>query len=143
MEAISGIQSGTVRENSMPSVLETYLCKEPWERTGSLSPIDQSFFKFSDLERLRSSLDFYSQQARHKTLEHLQLEIAKLHMRESRFDEAYRVLFPLWRSSIWRSNGWWWPFCELAWALRECAFRLAEKKTLVSVEWELLHQGEE
>ena len=143
MEALSEIQSGMVRGNPMPSIVQTYLCKEPWERSGSLSPIDQSFFKFSDLERLRSSSDFYLQQNRHRTLEHLQLEAAKLHMRESQWVDAYNILLSLWRRCSWRKRGWWILLAELDWSLRECARQVADVNTLIAVEWELLHQGEE
>lgn len=143
MEALSEIQSGMVRGNPMPPVVQTYLCKEPWERSGSLSPIDQSFFRFSDLERLQSSLDFYSQQNRHMTLEHLQLEIAKLHMRESQWEDAYYILLSLWRRCSWRKRGWWRLVSEVDWALRDVAIRLADVRTLAAVEWELLHEGED
>lgn len=142
MEVLSGVQSGAVPDNPMPPVLQTYLCKEPWERSGALSPIDQSFFRFSDLERLRSSLDFYAQQDRGRTLEHLQLEIAKLHMRESQWEEAHHTLLALWRKCSWRRRGWWDLLSELDWALRDVAIRLADTKTLIAVEWELLNNGE-
>ena len=142
MAVTSNTIANPSQETPMPSVLDSYLCKEPWERSGSLSPIDQSFFKFSDLDRLRSSLDFYSQKDRRKSVQYLQFEIAKLHLRDERWEDAYHVLLPLWRNSTWRRNGWWHLLSEVAWTLRECALRLKDYKTLLAVEWELLHKGD-
>lgn len=72
-----------------------------------------------------------------RKVEQLQLEISRTLLHVKRYDDAFKILRPLWESMSWRQEKWWDLASEVLWALHECAFRTQDPETYVITEWEL------
>lgn len=124
--------------STMPSIYNTYLCKEPVGDVPLL--IRNGPDEYTGLLRtLQRSTEHFSHKDSGRAIERIQLEVARLHMQNQSWDRAMRVLFPLWQTLSWRRCGWWNLLEEVTWALRECAGAVKDLETLIAVEWELLH----
>ncbi len=123
--------------SAMPSIYDTYLCTEPAHDVSLL--IRNGPDEYTALLRtLQRSADYFAERDHTKAVERLQLEIARVHMQNKRWDRAARVLISLSQTSSWRRAGWWVLLEELDWALRDCASRIGDVHTLIAVEWELM-----
>ncbi|KAF6221034.1 hypothetical protein HO133_002715 [Letharia lupina] len=121
----------------MPSVYDTYLCREPANDVPML--IRNGPDEYTALLRiLQRSADYFAEKDHTRTVERLQLEIARVHMQNKRWDRAARVLISLSQTLSWRRAGWWVLLEEMDWALRDCARRIGDLQTLIAVEWELM-----
>ncbi len=92
------------------------------------------------LRTLQRSADHWAEKDHTRTVERLQLEIARLHMRNKQWQRGMRTLVPLWQTLTWRQAGWWSMLEEVDWALKECATNVRDAETLVGVEWELMNR---
>lgn len=121
----------------MPSIYDTYLCREPANDVPML--IRNGPDEYTALLRtLQRSADFFAEKDHTRAVERLQLEIARVHMQNKRWDRAARVLVSLSQTLSWRRAGWWVLLEEIDWALRDCARRIGDLETLIAVEWELM-----
>ena len=136
--SIFGEGSPTRRASTMPSVYETYLCREPANDVPMLMRNAPDEYT-SLLRTLQRSADYFAERDQNRAVERLQLEMARLHMKNQQWDRATRVLVPLWQTLTWRRAGWWQLIEDIDWTLRECASQLKDKETLLAVEWELLN----
>ena len=127
-------QDGDTQSNNL---LSTYICTEPFGRSPLVTESGSADVE-SILGALQLSMDFFSKQDRQRTVERIQLEIARISMLHSMWSAALQVLLPLWRNLSWRRSGWFALLAEVDWALRECARHIGDGRTLVTVEWELL-----
>ena len=135
--AISEGGSSLSRASVMPSVYDTYLCREPASDVPML--IRNGPDEYTALLRtLQRSADYFAEKEHTRAVERLQLEIARVHMQNKRWDRAARVLVSLSQTSSWRRGGWWVLLEEMDWALRDCARRIGDLQTLITVEWELM-----
>lgn len=123
--------------SAIPSVYDTYLCREPANDVPML--IRNGPDEYTALLRtLQRSADYFAEKDHTRTVERLQLEIARVHMQNKRWDRAARVLISLSQTLSWRRAGWWVLLEEMDWALRDCARRIGDLQTLIGVEWELM-----
>ena len=129
--------SSQSRASAIPSIYDTYLCREPANDVPML--IRNGPDEYTALLRtLQRSADYYAEKDHTRAVERLQLEIARVHMDNKRWDRAARVLISLSQTLSWRRAGWWLLLAELDWALRDCARRIGDLPTLIAVEWELM-----
>lgn len=125
------------RTSAMPSIYDTYLCREPANDVPML--IRNGPDEYTALLRtLQRSADYFAEKDYTRAVERLQLEIARVHMQNKRWDRAARVLVSLSQMLSWRRAGWWGLLEEIDWALRDCARRIGDLETLIAVEWELM-----
>lgn len=130
-------KSSPSRASAIPSVYDTYLCREP--ANDVLMLIRNCPDEYTALLRtLQRSADYFAEKDCTRTVERLQLEIARVHMQNKRWDRAARVLASLSQTLSWRRAGWWVLLEEIDWALRDCARRIGDLETLLTVEWELM-----
>ena len=123
--------------SAIPSVYDTYLCREPANDVSML--IRNGPDEYTSLLRtLQRSADYFADKDHTRVVERLQLEIARVHMQNKRWDRAARVLVSLSQTLSWRRAGWWVLLEEIDWALRDCARRIGDLETLIAVEWELM-----
>ena len=125
--------------SGVPSVYSTYLCREPVGDVALL--INSGPDEYTSLLRiLQRSADHWAEKDQSRTVERLQLEIARLHMQNNQWQRGMRALIPLWQTLSWRQAGWWNMLEEVNWALKECAVNVRDAETLVAVEWELMNR---
>ena len=122
-----------------PSIYSTYLCREPAGDVAFL--INNGPDEYTSLLRtLQRSADHWAEKDQIRTVERLQLEIARLHMQNKQWQRGMRTLVPLWQTLTWRQAGWWNMLEEVDWALKECAVNVRDAEILVAVEWELMNR---
>lgn len=125
--------------SSTPSIYSTYICREPVGDVALL--MNNGPDEYTALLRtLQRSADHWAEKDHTRTVERLQLEIARLHMRNKQWQRGMRTLVPLWQTLTWRQAGWWSMLEEVDWALKECATNVRDAETLVGVEWELMNR---
>lgn len=130
-------ESSQLRASAIPSIYDTYLCREPANDISVL--IRNGPDEYTALLRtLQRSADYFAEKDHSRAVERLQLEIARVHMQNKRWDRAARVLVSLSQTLSWRRAGWWVLLEEMDWALRDCARRIGDLQTLIVVEWELM-----
>jgi len=70
------------------------------------------------------------------------LQLANECIRVEAWDEALRVLRPLWQGMSWRREGWWDLTEEVGTLLRKVAAQVGDGGTVVAVDWELISSSE-
>lgn len=125
--------------SNMPSVYDTYLCREPADDLPMLIRNGPDEYTAS-LRTLQRSADYFAERDHVRAVERLQLEMARLHVQFNQWERAARVLVPLWQTLSWRRAGWWNLLEEVDWLLRKCARCVQDAETLISVEWELRNE---
>ena len=123
--------------SSLPSIYDTYLCKEP---TNDLSILNQNGPDeyTARMRSLQRSVKYFTERSQVRAVEALQFEMAKVHMQHDQWERAARVLMPLWQTLSWKRSGWFRLVSELDWALRDCASKTKDLETLIAVELELM-----
>jgi hypothetical protein len=119
-----------------------YLVPEPHKE---VSPQGTSggFEHWKDIvEKLNAAIMEFEARGQRRRVEQLQLEVSRTLLHVKRFDDAFKVLKPLWQSMAWRREGWWSLASEVLWGLHECALRVRDPATYVATEWELYSQGQ-
>ena len=93
------------------------------------------------MSSLRSSIALLEQKKLLRSVQELKLELAKELIELQTWDDALRVLRPLWQSMSYRNEGWWDIVEEVGWTLRMLARRTGDRGTVVAVDWELMNSG--
>lgn len=125
--------------SSAPRIYSTYICREPVGDIGLL--INNGPDEYTSLLRtLQRSADHWAEKNHTRTVERLQLEIARLHIQNKQWQRALRTLVPLWQTLTWRQAGWINMLKEVDWTLKECAKVVGDAETLLAVEWELMNR---
>lgn len=139
------LQSSPSRSESqasnIPSIYDTYLCREPADDVPLLIRNGPDEYTAS-MRTLQRSADYFADRDQVRSVERLQLEMARVHMKNEQWERAARALTPLWQTLSWRKAGWWQMLEEVDWALRDCATRIRNLETLIAVNWELLNTCE-
>ena len=125
----------------LPSIYDTYLCREPAGDVPLLIQNGPDEYTAS-MRTLQRSADYFAERDHVRAVERLQWEMAKVHMKQEQWERAARILTPLWQTLSWRKAGWWQQLEEVDWALRDCASRIRNLETLIAVDWELLNSCE-
>ena len=132
-------KKATVAPLNRSSVYGTYLCREiPIEYPSEGGNDDIQ----SCIKALRRSAEYFSKRKHKRNCERLQLEMARELMRGSYWEDARRLLLPLWQHLSWRQAGWWQLLYAVDDALGECAQHCRDGSTFVAAQWELLNSGE-
>lgn len=75
-------------------------------------------------------------------VEELKLQKAKQLMRDQAWDQALRVLLPLWQTMSYRKEGWWDIVEDVSWALRTVAAHVGDGVSVIAADWELMSQSQ-
>lgn len=93
------------------------------------------------LTSLRSSIALLEQKKLLRSVQELKLEMAKELIAIQAWDDALRVLRPLWQGMSYRNEGWWDIVEEIGWTLRMVARQTGDRGTVVAVDWELMNSS--
>ena len=127
----------TSSEPALPSVFDTYLCRDV-SNEYLIPPNNQSSTLETLVETLQRAASHFSELDSTRSVERLQLETARVYVQDQQWLRAVRILKPLWQSLSWRREGWWQLLGEVDWMLRDCARAAGDAETLIAVELELL-----
>lgn len=94
------------------------------------------------LGTLRSSIALLEQKKLLRSAQELKLQLAKELIELEAWDDALRVLRPLWQGMSYRDEGWWDIVEEVGWTLRKVARRTGDRGTVIAVDWELMNSSE-
>lgn len=141
MSQHSSLSGSESQVSNMPSIYDTYLCREPANNVPLLIQNGPDGYTAS-MRTLQRSVDYFAERDHIRSVERLQLEMARVHMKHEQWERAARVLTPLWQTLSWRKAGWWHMLGEVDWALRDCATRIGNLETAIAVNWELLNTCE-
>lgn len=75
-------------------------------------------------------------------VEELQLQKAKEFIKREAWEDALRVLRPLWHGMSYRKEGWWDVVEDIGWALRKVASHTGDGGSIIAVDWELMNRSE-
>lgn len=119
---------------------DTYLCPEPHEESPlpGRAGVDHSLLIINSLTK---AINEFEQRKQSRLAQELSLLSAKESLRREAWDDALRILRPLWQKMSFRREGWWNALEEVSWALREAAARAGDGGTVVAVDWELLNKS--
>lgn len=73
-----------------------------------------------------------------RSLQAAELQLANEYIKLVDYDEALRILRPLWHSMLWRKEGWWDLAEAVARLLQKTAALAGDGGTVVAVDWELM-----
>lgn len=122
-------------------IYDHYLVPEP-HLEYPLPNDGEGFNHWKDIvEKLTSASFEYDTRGQQRKVEQLQLEVAKTLCYADKYDEAFKILRPLWESMTWRKEGWWALASEVTWALHECALRIHNAEAYLATELELYSKG--
>jgi hypothetical protein len=119
---------------------DTYLCPEPHEENplAGREGVDHSQII---IDSLTKAIREFEKRKQHRLVQELQLSAANESMKRGAWDDALRVLRPLWQKMSFRREGWWNVVEEVAWALRKAAVHVGDGVSVVAVDWELLNKS--
>ena len=134
--------SPATKVSSRNQAYDYYLVPEPHKEV-SMQGTSGGFEHWKDIaEKLNAAIAEFEARGQRRRVEQLQLEVSRTLLHVKRFDDAFKVLKPLWQSMAWRREGWWSLASEVLWGLHECALRVRDPATYVATEWELYSQGQ-
>ena len=73
-----------------------------------------------------------------RSVQAAELQLANEYIKLVDYDEALRILRPLWHSMLWRKEGWWDLAEAVARLLQKTAALAGDGGTVVAVDWELM-----
>ena len=119
---------------------DTYLCPEPHEENPlpGHKGIDHSALI---IDSLKKGITEFQQKNQSRFLQELQLLAANENMKREAWDDALRILRPLWQKMSYRREGWWNAVEEIGWALRKAAVQAGDGGSIVAVDWEMMNKG--
>ncbi|KAF8867253.1 hypothetical protein BDZ45DRAFT_667224 [Acephala macrosclerotiorum] len=118
---------------------DTYLCPEPHEESPlpGHKGIDHSLLI---VEALGKAISEFGQRGQLRLVQELQLLSGGESMKREAWDDALKMLRPLWQKMSYRSEGWWNAVEEVGWALRKAAVRAGDGGSVIAVDWELMNK---
>ena len=101
---------------------------------------DQPFID-STITALRDAIAAHHRAEHIRSAQAAELQLANEYIKLEAWDEAIRVLRPLWQGMIWRKEGWW----DLAEAVSRLLLKVAEcvgdRGTMLAIDWELMNSS--
>ena len=73
-----------------------------------------------------------------RSLQAAELQLANEYIKRFDYEEALRILRPLWHNMLWRKEGWWDLAEAVARLLQKTAALAGDGGTVVAVDWELM-----
>ncbi|OBT69351.1 hypothetical protein VE03_01068 [Pseudogymnoascus sp. 23342-1-I1] len=92
----------------------------------------------SYMASLRGAISEYESGKSIRSAQAVKLQLAQELIKQEAWDDALRILRPLWHTMSWRREGWWDLAEEVGTILREVAVKAGDGGTVVSVDWELM-----
>ncbi|OBT83414.1 hypothetical protein VE02_07694 [Pseudogymnoascus sp. 03VT05] len=92
----------------------------------------------SYMASLRGAISEYESGKSIRSAQAVKLQLAQELIKQEAWDDALRILRPLWHSMSWRREGWWDLTEEVGTILREVAVKAGDGGTVVAVDWELM-----
>lgn len=119
---------------------DTYLCPEPHEENPlpGHKGVDHSALI---IDSLNKGIIEFKQKGQSRFLQELQLLSANENMKREAWDEALKILRPLWQKMSYRKEGWWNGVEEISWALRKAAVQAGDGGSIIAVDWEMMNKG--
>jgi hypothetical protein len=119
---------------------DTYLCAEPHEENPlpGFQGVDHAQLLIDILSRAAAE---FKKRKQTRLMQEVQLRIAQELLKQESWDEAHQILRTLWRSMTFRKEGWSSSAEEVSWSLRKAAVQTGDSISILSVDWEMLHEG--
>jgi hypothetical protein len=134
--------SPAAKVSNRNQIYDHYLVPEPHHEF-PVSGVSGGFEHWKDISaKMNAAIAEFRARGQHRKVHQLQLEVARTLLHVKRFEDAFKVLRPLWETMTWRKEGWWSLVSEVSWALHECALRVQDRETYVATEWELYSQSQ-
>jgi hypothetical protein len=83
----------------------------------------------------------FQQKSQPRFVQELQLLSANENMKRGDWDEALKILRPLWQKMSFRKEGWWNGVEEISWALRKAALHAGDGGSVIAVDWEMMNRS--
>ncbi|KAF2856219.1 hypothetical protein T440DRAFT_463559 [Plenodomus tracheiphilus IPT5] len=132
--------SPATKVSNRNQIYDQYLVPQPHQEY-PLPDVGGGFEHWSDISaKMNAAISEFRIRGQLRKVDQLQLEVARTLLHVKRFDDAFKVLRPLWETMAWRKEGWYSLASEVMWALHECALRIQDLETYVATEWELYSQ---
>ncbi|KAL5373402.1 hypothetical protein DPSP01_012760 [Paraphaeosphaeria sporulosa] len=129
--------SPATKVSNRNQVYDHYLVPEP-HLEFPLQGTSGGFEHWKDIVgKLNAAIDEFRARRQERKVHQLQLEAARTLLHVKEFDEAFKVLRPLWENMAWRKEGFWSLASEVVWGMHECALRVRDVETYIATEWEL------
>jgi trafficking protein particle complex subunit 11 len=119
---------------------DTYLCPEPHEES-PLPGHEGTDHAALIIESLSNAIVEFQQRGQARLVQELQLLLANECMKREAWDDAFKILRPLWQKMSFRREGWWNAVEEVGWALRKAAMKVGDGGSLVAVDWEMMNRS--
>lgn len=133
--------SPAAKVSNRNQVYDNYLVPEP-HLEFPVQGTPGGFEHWKDITgKLHAAIHEFEIRRQYRKVHQLQLEIARTLLHVKQFDEAFKVLRPLWETMSWRKEGFWSLSSEVLWGMHECALRVRHAETYVATEWELSSSG--
>lgn len=118
---------------------DTYLCPEPHEENPlpGREGVDHSLLIINSLN---DAISEFGRRGQLRFVQELQLSSAAESMKREAWEDALRMLRPLWQKMSYRSEGWWDAIEEVSWALRKAAARAGDGGSVIGVDWEMMNK---
>lgn len=134
--------SPATKVSNRNQIYDHYLVPEP-HLEYPIPGIPGGFEHWKDIVgKLGAAITEFEARGQVRKVHQLQLEVARTLLHVKRFNDAFKVLRPLWEAMAWRKEGWWALASEVLWALHECALHIHDAETYLATEWELYSRGE-
>ncbi|KAF2274519.1 uncharacterized protein EI97DRAFT_435057 [Westerdykella ornata] len=129
--------SPATRVSNRNQMYDYYLVPEPHLEM-PLEGVGGGFEHWKDIvTKLEMAIPEFEARGQSRKLDQLKLEISRTLLQAQRYDDAFKILKPLWKSMSWRREGWWNVASDVLWAIHECAKKVSDQETYVLTEWEL------
>jgi hypothetical protein len=134
--------SPATRVSNRNQIYDSYLVPQPHEEL-PVPGVGGGFEHWRDIsEKLETAASEFKIRGQTRKVDQLDLDAGRTFMHVKRFDDAFKVLRPLWETMAWRKDGWWTLASEVLWTLHESALRVQDAATYLATEWELYSQGQ-
>ncbi|EMD61647.1 hypothetical protein COCSADRAFT_148604 [Bipolaris sorokiniana ND90Pr] len=133
--------SPAAKVSSRSQIYDSYLVPQPHEEYPLPGVGGNGFEHWKDISsKMNDAIAQFKARGQHRKVDQLQLEVARTLLHVNRFEDAFKVLRPLWETMSWRKEKWWNLASEVVWALHECALRVQDAEAYLATEWELYSQ---
>jgi hypothetical protein len=119
---------------------DTFLCPEPHEENPLLGHkgVDHSALIIASVGK---AIVEFQKKGQSRFAQELQLLAANENMKREAWDEALKILRPLWQKMSFRREGWWNAVEEVSWALRKAALQAGDGGSVIAVDWEMMNRS--